>query len=99
MTAKRRHTMYALVFFAGIGVAALGFHESIARYCSTIPWVTVLSMAIFLGGAFYAVLERNLIVGVVSVGAALVLPWVKTWVVAYWPWIHQCFTSHHFFHR
>lgn len=99
MTAKRRHMIYILVFFAGIGIAAFGFHESIARYSSTVSWVTALSMAIFLGGAFYAVLERNLIVGVVSVAAVLVLPWVKTWVVAYWPWIHQCFTFHYFFHH
>jgi len=95
--AKRRPTIYALVFFAGIGIAGLGFHESIVRYCSTISWVAVLSMGIFLGGVFYAVLERNLIVGMISMGAALVLPWVKTWVVAYWPWFHQCLTSHHFF--
>ena len=99
MTAKGRHTIYVLVIFAGVGIAGITFHESIARYCSTASWVTVLSMAIFLGGAFYAVLERNLIVGVVSIGAALVLPWVKTWVVAYWPWIHQYLMSHHLFHH
>jgi len=99
VTAKRKHTISTLVFFAGIGIAGLGFHEAIARYCSTVSWVVVLSMTIFLGGAFYAVLERNLIVGVVSVGAALVLPWVKAWLVAYWPWIHQCLASRHFFHH
>ena len=99
MTAKHRHTIYVLVIFGCIGIAGLGFHESIARYCSTVSWVAVVSMAIFLGGVFYAVLERNLVVGVVSVAAALVLPQVKAWAMAYWPWIHQCFTSHHFFHH
>jgi predicted membrane channel-forming protein YqfA (hemolysin III family) len=99
VTARKRHTIYALVFFVTFGIFGLIFNESIASYCSTVSWVAVLSMMISLGGVFYAVLERNLIVGVVTVAAALVLPWVKTWVVAYWPWIHQCFASHHFFHH
>jgi len=99
VTAKRKRRIYALVFLFGTCITGVIFHESIARYCSTVSWVVVLSMTIFLGGVFYAVLERNLIVGVVSVGAAIVLPWVKTWVLAYWPWIHQCLASRHFFHH
>ena len=97
MTAKKRHTIYGLVFFAGITITALIYHESIAGYCSTVSWLAVVSMTIFLGGIFYAVLERNLVVGVVTVAAAIVLPWVKIWVAAYWPWIHQSFLSHHYF--
>jgi hypothetical protein len=99
MTSGKKRTIYAMVFFLALAVSGLVFHEGIRDYCSTVSWITVLSMMIFLGGVFYSVLERNIIVGIVTAVAALVLPWVKTWMVAYWPWIYQCIMSHHFFHH
>ena len=51
--------------------------------------VLTLSMIIFLLGVFYAVLERNIIVGLASLLAAMALPWVKTWLISYWPWVKE----------
>ena len=99
MIQRKKHTIYALAFFMAVSTAGLIFHDSIGNYCATVSWVAVLSMGIFLGGVFYAVLERNVIAGFITAAAALALPWVKAWVVAYWPWVHQCLMSHHFFHH
>ena len=43
-------------------------------------------MGVFVAGSVYAIIERNFIVGVVSIVAALILPWIYTWLAAYWPW-------------
>ena len=51
--------------------------------------VLTLSMIIFLLGVFYAVLERNIIVGLASLLAAMALPWVKSWLISYWPWVKE----------
>jgi hypothetical protein len=45
-----------------------------------------MSMAVFISGTAYAIIERNFIVGVVSVAAALILPFIQTWLLNYWPW-------------
>jgi len=92
---KTRHRIYTLILVMGLSVTGLTFHGSIEQYCSTVSWVEVLSMIIFLGGVFYAVLERNVVVGIVSVMAALILPWIKEWAVAYWPLVREYFITNH----
>ena len=95
MNTKTRHRIYTLVFMGALGVVGLTFHTSIEQYCLSLSWVEVFSMMIFLGGVFYAVLERNLVVGIVSVTAALILPWIKEWGTAYWPLVRDYFTWLH----
>jgi len=56
-------------------------------------WVTIFSMMIFMVGIVYAIIERNFIIALVSIGAAVVLPWVKSWIVLYWPYVKEyCFS-------
>jgi len=90
LTSKTRHKIYVLLVLAGLSTAGLVFRSSIEAYCSSVSWLEVVSMMIFLGGVLYAVLERNVIIGLVSVMAALILPWVKEWAVTYWPWVKEC---------
>ena len=53
-------------------------------------WINIFSMTIFILGAGYAIIERNMIIGGVSITAAVILPWIKSWFVFYWPWIRAC---------
>jgi hypothetical protein len=43
-------------------------------------------MAVFVAGSIYAIIERNFIIGIISVAAALLLPWIQSWLSLYWPW-------------
>ena len=74
------------MFWAGLMVAGIIFHDDLYNYLWGVSWNTVLSMAVFIAGSVYAIIERNFLVGVVSVAAALILPWIQTWLFAYWPW-------------
>lgn|GEM_PF-6381779 len=72
------------------GLVACGiyfFRDVIMTSLFSLNWITIISVGVFFSGSIYAIVERNFIVGCVSFGAALVLPWVKSWIVAYWPWV------------
>jgi len=56
-------------------------------YLSNLDWTEAASIIIFLAGLLYAVLERQVIVGALSVLVAILIPWVKLWIITYWPTI------------
>lgn len=62
------------------------FRAQICNYLWGVSWNTFLSTAVFVAGSVYAIIERNFIVGLMSIGAALLLPWIQAWLTAYWPW-------------
>ena len=67
------------------------FHwPAVIAFIAAPNWINIFSMTIFILGAGYAIIERNMIIGGVSITAAVILPWVKSWFVFYWPWIKAC---------
>ena len=79
-------SLFFTAFWAGLLLFGIIFHASLYNYLWGVSWNRVLSMGVFVAGSIYAIIERNFIVGVVSIVAALILPWIYTWLAAYWPW-------------
>jgi hypothetical protein len=42
--------------------------------------------AIFVAGMIYAVMERNIIIAIVVLLATIAVPFLKQWVIIYWPY-------------
>jgi hypothetical protein len=42
--------------------------------------------AIFVAGVIYAVMERNIIIALVVLVATIAVPFLKQWVIIYWPY-------------
>jgi uncharacterized SAM-binding protein YcdF (DUF218 family) len=42
--------------------------------------------AIFVAGVIYAVMERNIIIALVVLLATIAVPFLKQWVIIYWPY-------------
>lgn len=42
--------------------------------------------AIFVAGMIYAVMERNIIIAFVILVATIAVPFLKQWVIIYWPY-------------
>jgi len=82
---KIKHAVFTL-FWAGLVLTGIIFRSQLYNYLWGVSWNTLLSMAVFVAGSMYAIIERNFIVGGVSVAAALLLPWIQTWLSFYWPW-------------
>jgi hypothetical protein len=82
---KPKRIFWALIL-TGMITTGIIFHESLYNYLWGLSWNKIMSMAVFIFGTAYAIIERNFIVGVVSVAAALILPFIQTWLLNYWPW-------------
>lgn len=73
-------------FYAGI-VMVLGTVAVIYGGVSNFSVEKLISALIFLSGTTYAILERNFMIGLITLFATLALPKVSTWLVVYWPWV------------
>ena len=69
-------------------ILAAGFYFQIEikqRYPAYDP--TLLTMgAIFVAGMIYAVMERNIIIAIVVLLTTIAVPFLKQWVIIYWPY-------------
>jgi len=72
--------------YTGI-VVLLGLAAIFYGNVSNLSAIKVISAVVFLSGTSYAILERNLIIGVITFLATLGLPKVGTWFMDYWPWV------------
>ena len=82
---KPKRIIYGLVLLSMMTTGII-FHVSLYNYLWGLSWNKIMSMAVFISGTAYAIIERNFIVGLVSVAAALILPFIQTWLLNYWPW-------------
>ncbi|WP_155309373.1 hypothetical protein [Desulfosarcina ovata] len=76
-----------------IGIIALlvliaGFHyrmEIQQRYPEFDP--TLMATGIFfLAGIIYAVIDRNIIIAFITMAVAVAIPYLRQWIVVYWPY-------------
>jgi len=83
----RKLIVYSIALCTIVLVVYLVFYSPRAREVySDLSWMRITSLAILVVGCFYAIIERSILIGAVTFVAAAVLPWVKFWVMAYWPW-------------
>jgi len=72
------------------------FADHIRELYPGFTWLKAISLTILVVGCFYAVMERSVMIGAVTLIGAAVLPWVKYWVTVYWPWFkYYCLNFHH----
>ena len=69
-------------------IVAAGFYfqlEIKQRYPAYDPTLLATG-AIFVAGMIYAVMERNIIIAIVVLLATIAVPFLKQWVIIYWPY-------------
>ena len=69
-------------------IVAAGFYfqlEIKQRYPAYDPTLLATG-AIFVAGMIYAVMERNIIIALVVLVATIAVPFLKQWVIIYWPY-------------
>lgn len=78
--------LFFILLSTGLILTGIIFYDALYNYLWGVSWNTFLSMGVFIAGSVYAIVERNFIVGLISVAAALLLPWIQEWLSFYWPW-------------
>ena len=93
----RKVALYVILIAAVAGVVYMAFFApNIKELYPGFTWLKAISLTILVVGCFYAVMERSVMIGLVTLVGASVLPWVKYWITVYWPWFkYYCLNLHH----
>lgn len=74
-----------LVFFIGSFFASTVFESAIQEMYPEFSGEVMLSSAVFLYGITYAIIERNIVIGIVAVVASCIVPMFHQYFSMYWP--------------
>jgi len=79
-------TFRALVtFFLVCSVLIVFFLQDFVReYYPDFSVVNISSGIVFLCGCFYAILERNIFIGILTLLFTMAIPWIVYWFRIYW---------------
>lgn len=85
MTASILKTISGLILLL-IVAAGVYFQLEIKQHYPAYDPTLLATGAIFVAGMIYAVMERNIIIALVVLLTTIAVPFLKQWVVIYWPY-------------
>lgn len=68
-------------------IAALFFAPFLKQYCPGFSTMLFISSAIFFAGIGYAIIERNIAIGILTIFVTMLIPFIKTMLANYWEWV------------
>lgn len=82
------YILKAATGFIVIMILMAGFYYQIEirrRYPGFDPTLMATG-AVFLAGMIFAVIDRNIIIAFIVIAVTVAIPFLKKWMVAYWPY-------------
>ena len=95
MTAKRIVSVLALALFTIGVIVALFWGSFVRQYYPDFSTLLFVSALVFFGGIAYAIAERNIAIGILTIFLTLLIPFIKSMLAHYWDWVF--FQLHAFF--
>ena len=88
----RKILSLSLVLVSGTAVAgALFFAPFLKQHFPGFSTVLFASSAVFFAGIGYAVIERNITIGILTVFVTMLIPFIETMLADYWEWLSYQF--------
>ena len=87
MIFKKLISISATVLFITAVIAALFFAPFLKQYYPGFSTLLFISSAIFFAGIGYAIIERNIAIGILTIFVTMLIPFIKTMLANYWEWI------------
>ena len=95
VTVKRIVSLLAVVLFTTGVIVALFFGSFVKSYYPDFSSLLFVSALVFFGGIAYAIAERNIAIGILTIFLTLLIPFIKKMLTHYWDWVG--FQFHAFF--
>ena len=76
-----------VVLFSTAVMGALFFAPFLKQYYPGFSTIIFMSSAIFFAGIAYAIIERNIAIGILTVFVTMLIPFIKTMLANYWEWV------------
>ena len=87
MIFKKLISISATVLFITAVIAALFFAPFLKQYYPGFSTLLFISSAIFFAGIGYAIIERNIAIGILTIFITMLIPFIKTMLANYWEWV------------
>ena len=87
MIFKKLISISAAVLFVTAVIAALFFAPFLKQYYPGFSTLLFISSAIFFAGIGYAIIERNMAIGILTIFVTMLIPFIKTMLANYWEWV------------
>lgn len=87
MIFKKLISISATVLFITAVIAALFFAPFLKQYYPGFSTLLFISSAIFFAGIGYAIIERNIAIGILTIFVTMLIPFIKTMLANYWEWV------------
>ena len=75
------------VLFAVAVVAALFFAPFLRQHFPGFSTLLFISSVVFFAGTGYAIIERNITIGILAVFITMLIPFIGTMLADYWKWV------------
>jgi len=76
-----------VVLFGTAVMGALFFTPFLKQYYPGFSTVIFISSAIFFAGIAYAIIERNIAIGILTIFVTMLIPFIKMMLANYWEWV------------
>ncbi|NVM20479.1 MAG: hypothetical protein HWN68_01695 [Desulfobacterales bacterium] len=87
MIFKKLISISATVLFITAVIAALFFAPFLKQHYPGFSTVLFISSVIFFAGIGYAIIERNMAIGILTIFVTMLIPFIKTMLANYWEWV------------
>lgn len=84
---KRVLIILAILSFLAAVIGGLFFESHIKAFYPGFSSVLFFSGLIFFGGIGYAIIERNMTIGIMAVFISFLIPLLGKWMASYWHWV------------
>lgn len=68
-------------------IAAVFFGSFVRKYYPGFSTMLFISSVVFFSGIGYAIIERNIAIGILTIFVTMLIPFIKTMLANYWEWV------------
>jgi uncharacterized membrane protein len=87
MIFKKILSCFLAVLFGTAVIAALFFAPLLKQHFPGFSTVLFISSVVFFAGTGYAIIERNITIGILAVFITMLIPFIGTMLADYWKWV------------
>lgn len=87
MIFKKIISISIVVVFSAALIAAVFFGSFVRNYYPGFSTMLFISSVVFFAGIGYAIIERNMAIGILTIFVTMLIPFIKTMLANYWEWV------------
>ena len=87
---KQIISVSAMLLLGAAVIAGIFFGSFVREYYPDFSTMLFISSVIFFGGIAFAIVERNIVIGILTIFLTMIIPFISTRMEGYWESCWQC---------